>query len=203
MAGYIYPNYYNNPSAQSVSTFAMLGGMFFAAATAKPLARRFGKAEVSAAANLLAGGICVLLYFIRPASVWVFVGLQLICWLGLGVFSMVSWALITDVIDDAQIKHGVREDGSIYALYSFARKLGQAAAAGVSGALLSVIGYSQETAFDAGVLNGIFNITTLVPGLGFAALASVLWFWYPLHKEQVQENVNALRAVREGGKNMK
>jgi len=203
MAGYIYPNYYNNPSAQSVSTFAMLGGMFFAAATAKPLARRFGKAEVSAAANLLAGGICVLLYFLRPASVWVFVGLQLICWLGLGVFSMVSWALITDVIDDAQIKHGVREDGSIYALYSFARKLGQAAAAGVSGALLSVIGYSQETAFDAGVLNGIFNITTLVPGLGFAALASVLWFWYPLHKEQVQENVNALRAVREGGKNMK
>ncbi len=92
----------------------------------------------------------------------------------------------------------MREDGSIYALYSFARKLGQAAAAGVSGALLSVIGYSQETAFDAGVLNGIFNITTLVPGLGFVLLAAVLWFWYPLHKRQVEENVDALRRMRGG-----
>jgi len=203
MANYVFPDYYANTEAQSVSTIAMMLGMIIAAGVAKPLAKRFGKAEVSVASNLLAAAVSVLLFFVRPTSVWVYVGFNFASWLGLGIFSMVSWALITDVIDYSELKNGVREDGSIYALYSFARKLGQAAAAGVSGALLSVIGYSQETAFDAGVLNGIFNITTLVPGLGFAALASVLWFWYPLHKEQVQENVNALRAVRGGGKNVK
>ena len=106
---------------------------------------------------------------------------------------MVSWALITDVIDYAEIKNGIREDGSIYALYSFARKLGQAASAGLSGALLTLIGYTQETAFDEGVKNGIFNISTLVPALGFALLALILWLWYPLNKARVNENVEELR----------
>jgi len=193
MANYVYPNYYNNAKAQSFSTFAMLGGMLLAAAFAKPLARRFGKAEISVASNLLAAAISLLLFFIRPANVWVYIGINFISWLGLGIFTMVSWALITDVIDYSEIKNGIREDGSIYAMYSFARKLGQAASAGVSGILLSLIGYSQETAFDKGVLDGIFNISTLVPAIGFGALALVLWFWYPLHKKQVEENVRLLR----------
>jgi len=111
---------------------------------------------------------------------------------------MVSWALITDVIDDAQLKNGVREDGSVYALYSFARKLGQAAAAGVSGYLLTAIGYTEQTRQDPEVLGGIFSISTLVPAIGFAALALVLWFWYPLHKKKVEANVKALEELQKG-----
>ena len=193
MANYVYPNYYNNAKAQSISTVAMLVGMLLAAALAKPLARRFGKAEISVASNLLAAAISLLLFFIRPANVWVYIGINLISWLGLGIFTMVSWALITDVIDYSEIKNGIREDGSIYAMYSFARKLGQAASAGISGILLTLVGYSQETAFDRDVLDGIFNISTLVPAIGFGALALVLWFWYPLHKKEVEKNVDILR----------
>ena len=193
MANYVYPNYYNNAKAQSISTIAMLIGMLLAAAIAKPLARRFGKAEISVASNLVAAIISLLLFFLRPQNVWVYIGINLIAWLGLGIFTMVSWALITDVIDYSEIKNGIREDGSIYAMYSFARKLGQAASAGASGILLSLVGYSQETAFDKGVLEGIFNISTLVPAIGFGALALVLWFWYPLHKKEVEKNVEILR----------
>ncbi len=193
MANYIYPNYYNNAAAQSVSTIFMMIGMLLAAGFAKPLARRFGKAEISVASNLLAAFISVALFIIRPANVWVYISINLISWLGLGIFTMVSWALITDVIDYSEIKNGVREDGSIYAMYSFARKLGQAASAGISGILLSIIGYSQETAFDPGILRGIFNISTLVPAIGFGLLAIVLWFWYPLHKHEVEKNVEILR----------
>ena len=109
---------------------------------------------------------------------------------------MVSWALITDVIDDSELRSGVREDGTVYALYSFARKLGQAAAAGVSGYLLTLIGYSQATAFDPPVVNSIFNIATLLPAVGFTALALVLWVWYPLHKPQGDANVRALKERR-------
>ena len=199
MAGFIYPNYYNSPAGQSASTFMMLGGMSIAAASAKRLARRFGKAEVSAASSAFACVVCVVLYFVRPQSVWAFVALQGLCWLGLGVFSMVSWALITDVIDDSELRSGIREDGSVYALYSFARKLGQAASAGLSGVLLSLIGYTQETAFDRPVVEAVFNIATLLPGLGFGLLAAILWFWYPLHREKVNENLRALKARRGEG----
>ena len=197
MANYVYPNFYGNTAAQSASTLVMVVAMAAAASTARPLSKRFGKAEVSGVSNLLAARICLLLYFLRPGNVWVYVAFSALNWLGLGVFSMVSWALITDVIDYSELKNGIREDGSVYALYSFARKLGQAAAAGVSGFLLTLIGYSQETAFELGVVNGIFDISTLVPALGFGLLAAILWFWYPLHKRQVEENVEALKKKHE------
>jgi len=196
MANYVYPNYYGNTTAQSASTIVMVIAMFLAAAFAKPAAERFGKAEVSVVANLLAAGVCFFLFVLRPENVWVYVALISLCWLGLGMFSMVNWALITDVIDYSELKNGIREDGSVYALYSFARKLGQAAAAGLSGGLLTWIGYTEETAFDPNITLGIFRISTLLPAAGFLLLALVLWFWYPLHKKQVEENVEKLRKKR-------
>ncbi len=198
MAAYIYPDYYNNANAQSASTVLMMVGMIAAAVFAKPLSKKFGKAEVSVVSNLFAAVVMVIIWVIRPENVWIYCGLQMLCWLGLGVFSMVSWALITDVIDYSELKNGVREDGSVYAMYSFARKLGQALAAGLSGWLLEWIGYNSEAAAAGqvqteSVLSGIFNISTLVPALGFGLLALVLWFWYPLHKKQVDNNVALLK----------
>lgn len=198
MAAYVYPDYYGDATAQSMSTMTMMFGMIVAAIFSKPLAKKFGKAEVSIVSNLFAAVVCFILFLMRPANVWVYIGMQTLCWLGLGIFSMVSWALITDVIDYSEIKNGIREDGSVYALYSFARKLGQALAAGLSGWLLTGIGYN-ENAISQGVsqtkevLVGIFNISTLVPAVGFLLLALVLWFWYPLHKKQVDANVALLK----------
>ncbi|MBP3656123.1 MAG: MFS transporter [Clostridia bacterium] len=199
MGGYIYPDYYNRAWAQSVSTLLMLAVMLLAAGAAKPLAEHFGKAEVAVVSSLAAAVVSVATWVIRPASVFVFIALQTLCWLGLGMFSMVSWALVTDVIDDAEVRSGVREDGSIYALYSFARKLGQAAAAGLSGWLLTAIGYVNGSASGQPqeVLDGIFSISTLVPALGFGLLAAVLWWWYPLRRRRVEENVAILRERRE------
>ena len=186
MANYVFPDYYGSTAAQSASTLVMLVGMILSAALAKPLTERFGKAEVSAIASLLSGGVNLLLFFVRPQNVWVYVGFSFASWLGLGIFAMVSWALITDVIDYSEKKNGVREDATIYSLYSFARKLGQGAAAGISGGLLTLIGY------DGGIVNesireGIFNISTLVPAIGFVILGLILLLWYPLNRGVVSD----------------
>ena len=197
MSNYVYPNYYGDTDAQALSSILMTLIMFVAAAFAKPLADKFGKAEISIAANFGAAGISLLLFFLRPQSVWVYVALTTVAWLGLGIFTMVSWALITDVIDYSELKNGIREDGSIYALYSFARKLGQAGAAGLSGGLLTLIGYTESTAFDSEIVNGIFDISTILPAVGFTLLALILWFWYPLKKKKVEENIRRLKEKRE------
>ena len=196
MANYVFPIYYGNTTAQSVSMVVMLAGSLLVAAVAKPLSLRFGKAEIGVAASFIAAMVCLLLYVVRPRNVWVYVILQGACWMSLGVFSMISWALITDVIDYSEIKNGIREDGSVYALYSFARKLGQAGAAGLVGTLLTSIGYSESAAIQNEVREGLFNISTLVPAVGFALLGVILWFWYPLHKKQVEENVEKLQDNR-------
>lgn len=193
MTGYVYPNYYGAPEGQFAATVCMALGMITAAFLAKPLSQRMGKAEVSAVSGLLSGGVNIALYFLRPESVWMFVGFQYFSWVGLGVFSMVTWALITDVIDELEIRNGLREDGSVYALYSWARKLGQALSAGVSGWMLERIGYTAQTAFDPAVTAGIFDIAVLVPGVGFVLMALVLWLFYPLKKQTVENNFRILQ----------
>ena len=195
MANYIFPDYYANTTAQSASTIAMMFGMIISAALANPLSKRLGKAEISVFSNLLAAAVCLVLFFVRPQNVWVYVAVNLFSWLGLGIFAMVSWALITDVIDYSEIKNGVREDGSIYALYSFARKMGQAAAAGLTGLFLTIVGYEKTpgTALPDAVKEGLFDISTIVPAIGFILLSLVLWFWYPLHKKDVERNTLILK----------
>ena len=193
MANYVYPNFYGNAKAASAATMVMMVAMFLAAALAKPISNKIGKAELSVISSLVAVVVCIVLFIMRPENVWVYVAMITICYLGLGMFNMVVWALITDVIDYSEIVNGVREDGSVYALYSFARKIGQAASAGLSGLLLTAVGYTEATAFDEGVVNGIFNISTLIPALGFGLLAVVLWFWYPLHKKQGDANIETLK----------
>lgn len=196
MSNFVYPVTYGNAKMISLSTVLMVFSMAISAAFAKPLAQRFGKAELSIVSNLFAGVTNLILYFIRPENVFVYIGFQALAWVGLGVFAMVSWALITDVIDYSEIRNGIREDGSVYALYSFARKLGQAASSGISGGLLSLIGYSADNVTDK-VKNGIFDISTLVPAVGLIALGLILWFWYPLKKKQVDENVRILKEKHE------
>ena len=200
MANYIFPDYYANTTAQSASTIAMMLGMIVSAILAKPLTKRFGKAEISAISCILAAAVCLLLFFIRPGNVWVYVGVNIFSWLGLGIFAMVSWALITDVIDYSEIKNGVREDGSIYALYSFARKIGQAAAAGLTGLFLTLVGYEKlpGQALPESVKEGLFDISTIVPAIGFILLALVLWLWYPLNKKEVEKNTEILREKHAG-----
>ena len=199
-ANYIYPDYYSSPEAQSASTIAMMIGMIISAIGAKPLSKKFGKAEISAVSCVLASAVLWLLFFIRPDNVWVYVGFSLFAWLGLGVFTMVSWALITDVIDDAEVRSGIREDGSIYSLYSFARKLGQAASAGTTGLLLTVVGYEkiEGVPIADSVKSGLYNVSTVIPAIGFLLLAAVLWFYYPLHKSRVEANVRILKDKRNG-----
>jgi len=71
-----------------------------------------------------------------------------------------------------------------YAVYSFARKVGQALSSGLTGVLLSMVGYTQATAFDPDVTEGIFKMSCIAPASGFVLVALCLWFIYPLGKRR-------------------
>ena len=54
-----------------------------------------------------------------------FVTVLTIAMFGYGVFNLVVWAFVTDVIDYHEYLTGLREDGTVYAIYSMARKIGK------------------------------------------------------------------------------
>ena len=196
MANYIFPNYYSAPDVQSLSSLLTMALTFVIAAVAKPIAVKVGKREMSILASFISVAGLVGAFIVRPQNVWVFVAFYMVSYLGIAMFTMFCWALITDVIDYSELKNGVREDGTVYAVYSFARKLGQAASSGLTGGLLSLVGYTAATAYDPDVLEGVFNISTLVPAAGFLLLGLVLLLWYPLDKKTVEANVIALKKKR-------
>ena len=197
MSSYVFPNYYGSAGAQSASSMAgSLGVLIICAPFAVKLAQKFGKKELSIVSCLAGAASFVVCLIVKPQNPYVYVAFYTLAMVGLGFFNTVIWAMITDVIDDAEVKKGVREDGTIYSLYSFARKLGQAFASGLTGGLLSLVGYTQATAFDAEVTAGIFRMSCIVPIIGLIAVALVLIFIYPLNKKKVEENTAELALRR-------
>lgn len=200
MNNYVYPDYFGNARGISIftllSTFVML---LVVAPLSVPISKRYGKKEASVVGMLLSGGVFAFMYFLKIRNMWVFLILSAIGYLGLGFFNTVIWANITDVIDEQEVKTGQREDGTVYAVYSFARKVGQALAGGVGGWALEIIGYESAAAVQTGaVLSGLYATATIVPAIGFVVVALLLWFVYPLSKKRVEENVKLLKQKREG-----
>lgn len=198
MNNYIYPDYFGNAGGISIFTLLSTAVMLVVVAPlGVPISRRFGKKEASVAGMLLSGVIFALMYFLHLRNMWLFLGLSIIGYLGLGFFNTVIWANITDVIDDQEVVTGHREDGTVYAVYSFARKVGQALAGGVGGWALEIIGYESAAAVQTGaVLNGLYATATIVPAIGFFVVAVMLWFVYPLNKTKVEENAAILKNRR-------
>lgn len=202
MAVYVFPDVYGSVTAQSASSLlGSLAVLAVCAPLASALAGRFGKRELSAVSCLIGAGIYLVCLIVRPSNVWGYVTFFVLAYTCLGFFNTVIWAMITDVIDDAEVRNGFREDGTIYSVYSFARKLGQAFSSGMVGALLSLIGYQAATRTQPSVIRGIFNISCLVPLVGLAAVGLVLLLVYPLSKRRVLENEKELarrRKTQEG-----
>lgn len=200
MAGYVFPNFYGSSAAQSASSFtSSIAVLAICAPFAVKLSTKFGKKELSVFSCLISAVIFIACLIVHPANPYVYVAFFTVAYIGLGFFNTIVWAMITDVIDDAEVKNGVREDGTIYSVYSFARKLGQALSSGLVGSLLSLIGYTQATAFEPDVTEGIFKLSCIAPAIGFVLVAVCLQFIYPLNRRRVEENVAELARRHQGG----
>ena len=145
----------------------------------------------------VSGAVAFLfLYFVRTENMWLYVAINIVGLLGFGLFNLIIWAFVSDVIDDQEVRTNVREDGTIYAVCSFARKMGQAIASALGGWSLAFIGYVEgsKTGQTEAVMDGIYNIATIVPAILYIIVGVTLIFVYPLGKKKVLENIATLKA---------
>lgn len=198
---YVFLDYFKDKTGISAMSAIGIIPSLILAPFVLPITRKFGKKEASAVGCLIAGAASILLYFLHVKSMWVFIAISTLGYVGFGFFNLVIWSFITDVIDDQEVKTGKREDGTIYAIYSFARKFGQAVAGGIGGFALARTGYDETVQVQAkAVADGIYNVATLYPGLLYLGVGLVLIFIYPLGKNRVRENAAALKKKRGDGK---
>ena len=96
--------------------------------------------------------------------------------------------MYTDVIDYHEYLTDLREDATVYSIYSMARKVGQAFAGGLGGLAIAAVGYNSAHATKTeAALNGIYGLGTLLPAILYTVILLVLWFLYPLNKNRTNQ----------------
>lgn len=195
---YIFKDYFGDTMGLSVMNAAGFAPALLLAPCAVPLARKFGKKELGIFASILGTVAFGALFLMRTTNMWLYTIVNIVGLLGFGLFNLIIWAFVSDVIDDQEVRTGNRDDGTIYAVCSFARKVGQAIASALGGWSLGWIGYVEGSLSGqtAAVKDGIYNIATMVPMILYLAVGICLIVIYPLSKKKVAENTAALKVRR-------
>ncbi len=171
----VFQRYYQNAKISGiVQLFAMIPIVFFTP-LARKMVTKYGKKELS-----IIGAICSIigalgLFIITPDNkvldLVIYVICQLVYSLGLGIYSTVSWAMMSDAIDYNEWKTGRREEGIVYSLHSFFRKLAQGLGPALALVVMAALGYVNNANLDA---NGKPTIATPDANGNFAAI-NVEW----------------------------
>ena len=194
ISNYIFKDYFKNTMGLTVMNAAGFAPALILAPLAVPLSSKFGKKEVGIVASVMGTIAFTGLFLMRTTNMWVYVAISIIGSLGFGLFNLIIWAFVTDIIDDQEVRTGAREDGTIYAVCSFSRKIGQAIASALGGYSIALIGYVEGAASQAQAVNeGIYTIATLVPAILYGIVGLALIFVYNLNKTKVLENVEILK----------
>ncbi len=154
----LFQSYFKNVQISgAVTLFQMLPIVLFT-----PLARKFvtryGKKELATVGALCSVVACTLMLIVRitpdMTGIIVYVLCQLLNSLGMGIYSTVSWSMMGDAIDYNEWKTGVREEGTVYSLHSFFRKLSQGLGPSLVLLVMAALGYSE---YHAG--NQLFSVS--------------------------------------------
>ncbi len=135
----------------------------------KKLVNRFGKKEAATAGTLvsLVGGLIMCVFPMVDISIALLVYMVGLIFfgLGMGVYTCVSWAMMADAIDYSEWKFGKREEGTVYSLHSFFRKLAQGIGPSAVIALLGVLGYVEKLGTTGQSPDVAYKACWLVAGL--------------------------------------
>jgi len=195
---FIFLDYFGDTALLPLVSLTQVVGMVAMAPLARMITKRFGKKEASAVGLLVCGILFMLTVLVGQGNPWLFIILRLLASFAMGYYTMVTWAFITDIIDNFQIKTGQRKDGTIFSVTSFTRKLGQALAGGIGGWALTLVGYySVATVQTESVQHGIFYVSNLFPGILYIICAILFFTLYPLSKRKVKENEAILQGMRD------
>ncbi len=160
----VFQIYFKNTEISGVvQLFSMIPILLFTP-LARKMVSKFGKKELS-----VVGAICSIigacgLFIITPdntgTDLLIYILCQLVYSLGLGIYSTVSWAMMGDAIDYNEWKTGKREEGVVYSLHSFFRKLAQGVGPAVALVIMSTLGYVNN-AVDPVTGEAFIDVTLL------------------------------------------
>ena len=146
----MFATHFGNASMSGLVTMVGFLPMFIFMPFATKLVKKYGKKEVASIGSIagLVGAAILLLFPLCPKNIQLVIYMLGLVFFGLGMgfYNCVSWAMMGDAIDYQEWKTGKREEGVVYSLHSFFRKLAQGVGPAAVIAIMGtpLIGYVEK-----------------------------------------------------------
>ncbi len=201
----LFQSYFKNAQISGVIMLISYLPMFAFMPFIKKIVDRWGKKEACAVGSAVSvfGAFLLFLPLGNGAAGLVgYIVAQAFFGFGLGFYTCVSWALMADAIDYNEWKNGTKEEGTVYSLHSFFRKLAQGLGPSLVIILMGLLGYDGELGADQ-PFPVAENMKWLVAALyTFSAVVMFISiaFIYNLSKKKVAQMNAELAVTREQAK---
>ena len=198
----LFQSYFGNAQISGIIMLISYLPMFLFMPFIKKIVDKFGKKESCAVGAAVSTFGALLLFLpLGPGTAGLigYVIAQVFYGLGLGFYTCVSWALMADAIDYNEWKNGTKEEGTVYSLHSFFRKLAQGLGPSLVIVIMGALGYVGELKADQPFWVAE-NMKWLVAALyTFSAVVMFisLAFIYNLDKKRVAQMTQELNERRQ------
>ena len=188
----VFQFYFNDAKKATLAMIASYIPLIAFMPFASSLVAKIGKKNLSVWTSLFSAiaGIILLFLPITPDKKGIIIYVVGLMFVNTGccVFQIIVWAIVADCIEDSYRRKGVREEGSLYALYSFFRKLAQGIGSALVALALSAVGYIEtSTTQTAQVAANIKNLYIVLLVIGLVIMTVSMKFIYNISFKQEQE----------------
>ena len=194
-AKWLFQIHFHNTDMISVATIiSYLPMVFFIPFTSK-LVAKFGKkysVGMPFALSIVAAVVmlCIPIPGNQTGMIIYIVGLMFIQ-TGGGMFNLITWAMVNDCIDYQQLKTGMREEGSVYAMYSLFRKIAQGVSLSLPLLCMQAVGYNPQADpignQDPGVPEAMVKMSIGLMLIGAVIMFVSFMLIYNLGKKEVAD----------------
>lgn len=194
-AKWLFQIHFHNTDMITVATIiSYLPMVFFIPFTSKLVAKFGKKYSVGMPFALSIAAAVVMLCIPIPGNqtgmIIYIVGLMLIQ-TGGGMFNLITWAMVNDCIDYQQLKTGMREEGSVYAMYSLFRKIAQGVSLSLPLLCMQAVGYDPQADpignQDPGVPEAMVKMSIGLMLIGAVIMFVSFMLIYNLGKKEVAD----------------
>ena len=148
----MFQSYFHNARFSGVLTILSYLPTILFIPFVKNIVARWGKKESAAVTSIIPILTCISMFFlpITPDNkgLLLFLIVQSISGMGQGVYACINYSMMADAIDYNEWKHHTRDEGTIYALHSFCRKLAQGVGPSMGLVIATWMGYVAENKAD-------------------------------------------------------
>ncbi len=201
-------------SVQVVMTVAIGAGMMIAMVLMPVLRKKFSLKQIYIGSALLGAVLHVVLYFVGFDKFYALLVVLAFIGLPLGIFNVITYAMVGDSVDYLEWKTGRRSEGICFASQTFISKLTAGISTLITGFVLEYYEYldpiKAKNEFGVTIeiareqsghtLWGMFIMISVIPAISLALCAIPMFFndYTGKKKEKIIKELNERRGVNNG-----